>query len=95
MTIDRIGPVDPVSKLNKTENTSKVVKKDKTDSITFSDEARNMSEIYKATENVKKAPDVRMDRVEEVRKKLEDPSYIDSKVVEKVAEEVMDLFGLS
>ncbi|MBN2051443.1 MAG: flagellar biosynthesis anti-sigma factor FlgM [Spirochaetales bacterium] len=95
MTIDRIGPVDPVSKLNKTENTSKVVKKDKADSITFSDEARNMSEIYKATENVRKAPDVRMDRVEEVRKKLEDPSYIDSKVVEKVAEEVMDLFGLS
>lgn len=95
MTIERLGPVDPVSKLNKTENSSKIVKKEKADSINFSDEARNMGEIYKATENVKKAPDVRMDRVEEVKRKLEDPSYINDKVVESVADKVMDVFGLS
>jgi len=95
MTIERLGPVDPVSKVNKTENTSKIVKKDKADSINFSDEARNMGEIYKATENVRKSPDVRMDRVEEVKKKLEDPSYINDTVVENVAEKVMDMFGLS
>ena len=95
MTIERLGPVDPVSKLNKTENTSKIVKKEKTDSINFSDEARNMGEIYKATEDVRSAPDVRMDRVEEVKRKLEDPSYINDTVVENVADKVMDLFGLS
>jgi len=94
MTIDKLGPIESISKYNKTEKVSKPEKKDASDSISFSEEAKSKGEIYKATEEAKLAPDVRMDRVEEVRKKLENPSYIDEKVVESVAESVMDLFQI-
>ena len=94
MTIDKLGPIDSISKYNKTEKVSRPEKKDASDSISFSEEAKSKGEIYKATEEAKLAPEVRMDRVEEVRKKLQDPSYIDDKVVESVAESVMDLFGI-
>ncbi len=94
MTIDRLGPVDPLSKLNKSGKPDKVAKPDAKDTISVSAEARNLGEIYRATEIVKAAPDIRMDRVEEVRQKLQDPGYIDSKV-EEVADRIMDVFGLS
>jgi len=94
MTIDKLGPIDSISKYNKTEKVSRPEKKDASDSISFSEEAKSKGEIYKATEEAKLAPEVRMDRVEEVRKKLQDPSYIDDKVVESVAESVMDLFKI-
>ncbi|HAK45678.1 MAG TPA: flagellar biosynthesis protein FlgM [Spirochaeta sp.] len=94
MTIDRLGPIDPLSKLNKTEKTDKTVKSDAKDTISVSDEAKNLAEIYRATEIVKAAPDIRMDRVEEVKQKLQDPDYIDSKIGE-VADRIMDVFGLS
>lgn len=94
MTIDRLGPIDPISKYNKAEKTSKPSKTQKKDSISFSAEAKSKAEVYKATEDVKMAPDVRQDRIEEVKRKLQDPSYIDDKVVEVVADRIMDLFDL-
>lgn len=94
MTIDRLGPVDPVSKFNKSSRAEKTVPKEKNDAVNVSDEARNMSEIYKVAAEVKAAPDVRLDRVEEVKLKLQDPNYIDDKVLNSVAEEIMKSFGI-
>ncbi len=94
MTIDKLGPIDPVSKFNKTEKVEKPSKNDKTDSISFSEEAKSKGEVYKVSEEVKLSPEIRQDRIDEVKKKLEDPNYIDDKVVEIVAERVIDLFQL-
>ena len=94
MTIERLGPVDPVAKFNKNGKTTRPEKKSKSDSINVSDEAKSMGELYKATETVKQAPDVRQDRIDEVKEKLKDPSYIDDKVLESVADSVMDLFKI-
>ena len=94
ITIDKLGPIDSISKYNKTEKVSKPEKKSSSDSISFSEEAKSKAEVYKATEAAKLAPEVRMDRVNEVKKKLEDPAYIDEKVVENVAEQGMDLFQI-
>ena len=94
MTIDKLGPIDSISKYNKTEKVSRPEQKKPSDSISFSEEAKSKGEVYRATEEAKLAPEVRMDRVEEVKKKLEDPSYIDEKVVESVADSVLDLFGV-
>ncbi|MCK4514997.1 MAG: flagellar biosynthesis anti-sigma factor FlgM, partial [Spirochaetaceae bacterium] len=68
--------------------------KPENDSVDFSDEARMKAEVFQIAERVRKAPDVRADRVEEVKKKLEDPNYIDDIVVEHVAEQIMDMFSL-
>ncbi|RKX79336.1 MAG: flagellar biosynthesis anti-sigma factor FlgM [Spirochaetes bacterium] len=94
MTIDKLGPIDPVSKYNKTEKASRPEKKEKSDSISVSKEAKSMGEIYKATEDIKLSPDIREDKVREVKEKLTDPSYISDKVIESVAESIMGLFEL-
>ncbi len=94
MTIDRLGPVDPVSKYNKTNKTSKVVRKSDSDSINVSDEAKRSAELLKAADTAKSSPDIRMDRVEEVKAKLQDPNYINDKVINSVADSIMDMFGI-
>ncbi|ADN01137.1 flagellar biosynthesis anti-sigma factor FlgM [Spirochaeta thermophila] len=94
MTVERTGPVDPIGRYLKTQKTEKVVKKQEGDSITLSEEAKFRAELHKSIELVKQAPDIRQDRVEEIRKKLEDPSYIDDKVIEVVADRVLKMFGL-
>ncbi len=94
MTIEGLGPVDPVSKYNKTEKPEKTAKSEKKDSINVSAEAKSMGEMYKVAENVKAAPDIREDRIAEVKEKLKDPSYINDRIVESVAENIMDMFNI-
>jgi negative regulator of flagellin synthesis FlgM len=93
MTIERLGPVDPVQRYSQTEKTQRA-SKPKNDSVDFSDEARVKAELFQVSEQVKAAPDIREDRVAEIKKKLEDPNYIDDVVVEEVAEQIMDMFGV-
>lgn len=95
MNIERLGPVDPVNKPAKSNRTEKPVKPDAKDSISISSDAKTMAEVYKAVETVKQSPDVRMDRIEEVRRKLEDPNYINDTVLNSVADSIMDVFGIS
>lgn len=94
MTIEGLGPIDPLSKYNKTEKTTKPVKKDKTDSIDVSAEAKSMGELYNIAEKVKQSPDIRADKVAEVKEKLKDPSYISDKIVDSVAEKLMEMFNI-
>lgn len=94
MTIERLGPIDPVSKFNKTEKSSRTEKRDETDSITVSSEAKTLGELYQVAESVKLTPDIRMDRVREVKEKLKDPNYLSGKVIESVADRLMQLFDL-
>ena len=53
MTIERIGPIDPVQNVKKTGKTAKPKANDGADSISFSAEARSKAEIYNATELAK------------------------------------------
>ncbi|MDC7124785.1 MAG: flagellar biosynthesis anti-sigma factor FlgM [Spirochaetales bacterium] len=94
MTIDRLGSIDPLSQINKAGKTGKAVKPQGRDTISVSDEAKNLGEVYRAAEMVKASPDIRMDRVEEVKMKLQDPNYIDSKIGD-VADRLMEAFGLN
>ncbi|WP_319559533.1 flagellar biosynthesis anti-sigma factor FlgM [Marispirochaeta sp.] len=94
MTIEGLGPIDSISKLKKNSNTSKPEKVSEKDSVNVSSEAKNLAELYQANEVVKNSADVRMDRVAEVKRKLEDPNYINDNVIEMVAENIMKNFGL-
>lgn len=94
MTIDRIGPLDPVSKFNKTEKAIRPADGLGKDSIDVSEEAKLKAEMLRVEEEVRLSPDVREDRIAEIRRKLEDPNYINDKVVESVAESVMQLFKI-
>ena len=94
MNINGLGHIDAVSKQNKAGKVAKPVSSEGKDSIKISSDAKAMAEIYNASETVKATPDVRMDRIEEVREKLKDPSYIDNVVIESVADSIIDLFGV-
>ena len=95
MNINSLGHVNSVINQNKASKVSKPVETGGKDSIKISSDAKAMAEVYSASETVKTTPDVRLDRIAEVREKLKDPSYIDNKIIESVAESVMDIFGIS
>jgi negative regulator of flagellin synthesis FlgM len=94
MTIEGIGPVDPIQRFNKTEKINKPNASQAGDSISVSNEAKLRSEIMQAVEDIRNVPDIRQDRVDEVKARLEDPSYIDERIVDAVADEIMSVFDI-
>jgi len=94
MTIDRIGSIDPIQPGKKPGQTNKVSESPKTDSISISSEAQQKAELYRIRELAAAAPEVRADRVAELREKINDPSYINDKVMNATADKLIDaLFG--
>ena len=94
MTIDKLGSINPIQNYNKSEKTEKAAPKAERDSISVSSEARAMGEVFQVAEAVREAPDIRMDRVEEVRAKLNDPDYINDSVINSVADKILDMFNI-
>jgi negative regulator of flagellin synthesis FlgM len=94
MTIQGIGPLDPVAKFNKTEKTEKVVKTGKSDSINVSEEAKSKAEVYNAIEIAKNSSEIRWSKVEEVKRKLQDPAYLSDRVIEETAEKILEQFKI-
>ena len=95
MTIERVGFPDPVSKPKKAERPTRPETSSSVDSVNVSAWAREKAEIYNATEMAKASPDVRTDRIEEVKKKLDDPTYLSQKVIEELANRLMEYFQIS
>lgn len=94
MTIDRIGPIDPVSRYGKTGKTIRTEAKDKSDSIDVSREAKKSAELLRSMDVIRTAPDIREDRIREVKARLQDPNYINEAVVNSVADKLANLFGI-
>jgi negative regulator of flagellin synthesis FlgM len=94
MTVERIGPLDPASNVKKTEKLAKPKAKSDVDSINVSQEARSKAEVLNALSAAKSSPDVRLDRVEEVKRKLQDPNYPSDEMIEKTADGILKSFGI-
>ena len=94
MKIDRIGIVDPLQNGKKADRTENVRRKADTDSVSFSSEAIEKGDLYQAVELVSAAPDVRTDRIEELKRKINDPSYINDAIIGSTADRIMDAFGV-
>ncbi|MGL1893111.1 MAG: flagellar biosynthesis anti-sigma factor FlgM [Spirochaetaceae bacterium] len=94
MTINRVGPTDPISKYNSANKVQPKQQINKTDSIKVSKSAISKAELIKAANVANNAPDIREDRVAEVKAKLADPNYINDTVINSVAEKIMEDFGL-
>jgi negative regulator of flagellin synthesis FlgM len=94
MTIDRLGLVDPISKYKNASKASRTASVQGKDSIDVSDEAKAKAELLQAAELVRTSPDIREDRIAEVKKRLENPNYINDSVKGLVADRIMDMFGV-
>ncbi|WP_428770301.1 flagellar biosynthesis anti-sigma factor FlgM [Treponema sp. HNW] len=94
MTIDRLGGIDPLKDVQNAYKTpSKQPLRAGHDSISISDEAREMAEAYYLSEIAASTPDVRADRVAEVREKIKDPGYLNPDVISSTADKIASSFG--
>jgi negative regulator of flagellin synthesis FlgM len=94
MMIDRIGYTEPIPPGKRPGKNEPLTHGSPSDSISLSSEAREKAEIYRANDLVAAAPDVRAERIQELKAKINDPSYIDQRVLEATADKIMEAFGL-
>ena len=94
MTIDRIGFIDPIQPSKKAGGANQVRETPKTDSISISSEAVEKAELYRVRDLVAAAPELRTERIEELKIKINDPSYLNSEIINATADKLIDaLFG--
>jgi len=94
MTIDRIGSIDPIQPGKKPNRVNHVNGSSNTDSISISQEAQGMAELHRTRELVAAAPETRAERIAELRNRINDPSYINEKVINATADRLINaLFG--
>jgi len=94
MTIDRISSIDPIQPGKKLGQSNKVSESGGADSISISSEAQEKAELFRVRELAAAAPEVRAEKVAELKEKINDPSYIDDKVMNATADKLIDaLFG--
>ncbi|MGA2141878.1 MAG: flagellar biosynthesis anti-sigma factor FlgM [Brevinematales bacterium] len=91
--IDNVRGIDNNSKINK------IAKKDNDsarvpDSADISKEAKQLAEEAKIRETMARVPDIREDKVQEAREKLQNGSYNKEEVMNTVAERLMKVLGL-
>jgi negative regulator of flagellin synthesis FlgM len=94
MMIDRIGSVDPIQPGKKTAKSEAVSTPSKADSVAVSSEALEKGELYRAIELVSGAEDMRADRIAELKKKINDPAYLNERMISDTADRIMTAFGI-
>lgn len=95
MMIDKIGGVAPLNNVQKTRHVNNNAFVDYgQDSINVSVEAKEMAEIYYMTQVAAETPNVRYDRIAEVKEKIKDPSYLNDAVIMSTADRILDAYGL-
>ena len=91
-SVNNVSQLNNVQNIRKTENSAKV--NSETDSISVSKEAVEMAEAYYLDKVASETPDVRADRIAEVKAKLKDPNYLSDAVIQSAAEKFMKSVGL-
>jgi len=90
MTIERLGSVDPLQNPRKTPQSERASQGNGSDSVSLSKEAVEKGEAFQTYELARTAPDVRADRIAELKSKIDDPNYINEAVVQLTAEKIID-----
>ena len=95
MMIDKIGGVTPLNNVQNTRRTSSTEGyKSAPDSISVSEEAKEAARAYYLNQVADETPDVRADRIAELKEKIKDPNYLNDAVISATAERIMTSYGL-
>ena len=92
--VGRIGQLDPIQPGNRLGKSDQLRGGDKTDSINLSPEAKEKAEVYQVVELIKSAPDLDDLKIAALREKINDPAYINERIISGTADRIMDAFGL-
>lgn len=90
MTIEGLGPIDPLQNARKVQSSQKAQGAGSSDSVSLSKEAMEHGEALKAYDIARTTPDVRADRVAELKAKINNPDYINDAVVSMTADKIID-----
>ncbi len=90
--INGIGNVNN-DRVNKANNVSRTTSLG-SDNVEISEEAKKLSELAQFQKVVEASPDIREDRIAEVKAKLESGAYDNEEVMLTVAERLMKVLGL-
>ena len=90
--VNNVTQLNNVQNIRKTDNSAKV--KAESDSSSVSKEAVEMAEAYYMDKVAADTPDVRADRIAEVKAKIKDPSYLSNAIIQSTAEKLMTSYGL-
>ena len=91
MVIDKIGNINNIVDPKGTKSVPKGKQTKKADSLEISSTGKQAAEISKYTQIVKDAPDIRSDKVDEIKQQIKDGTYEkfnDNKVLEMVADKI-------
>ena len=88
-SINSVSQVNNVQNLHKNEGVSRT-SADR-DSIDVSSEAR---EIYFMEKVAKDTPDVRADRIAEIKEKIKDPNYLNDTIINSAADKFLSALGI-
>ncbi len=90
MMIDRLGPADPLQNAKKSSRPERPSKAGSSDSVSVSSEAVEKGEAYQTYELARTSPDVRAERIAELKSKIDDPAYINEAVLSITADRILD-----
>ncbi|MGP1438269.1 MAG: flagellar biosynthesis anti-sigma factor FlgM [Treponema sp.] len=93
MMIEKLNGANPVANIQKSLKIDDVSSYNTHDSVTVSKEAEKFAEVHFAMEAVKNASDIRLDKVQEMKAKLKDPSYFDN-IINSLADKIMEAYGI-
>ena len=96
MTIDKLGGINPLNNMQNSQRTiAKTTVSLGADSISVSKEAQELAEAHYLSEIAAETPDVRTELVEQVKLKIQDPSYLNERVFQSVADSILaTYFGI-
>lgn len=91
--IEKLNVTNPVVNAQ-----SNVLKEDSSsfntkDSVTLSKDAERLAEVHLAMSIAKSAPEMRVDKVAEMKEKFANPSYLDD-IMSDLADNIMNAYGL-
>ncbi|MDR1836776.1 MAG: flagellar biosynthesis anti-sigma factor FlgM [Treponema sp.] len=89
MTVNRIGHVEPIPPGKKPGRSENVGGNERTDTINLSAEAMEQAERYQVMELIKSAPELDDARIAELRQKIDDPAYLNERVINATAENIL------
>jgi negative regulator of flagellin synthesis FlgM len=89
MMIDRLNPLESIQS-TKPVAAARVDRSSKSDSVSLSPEAVERAELFSAIELAKAAPDIREERIAELKAKIDDPGYITNAVLSATADRILD-----
>ncbi len=92
--VDGVRGIDNNSKVNKAQRKDNFETRDVNDSADISMEAKQRLEEEKIKSIINDTPDIREDKIKEVKAKLERGDYNNENVMNAVAEKIMKALGL-